>query len=123
MPIRFTVTREDILMGQPISPDWYLATISKVWEKPAKGDGSQVVYFEFTINSDGPFKGRKVKTQFSEKAPSFIEGLVVAITNQPFEPGTFDMDGSVGKSCKIKIVNDQYEGRMINKIDGYKSAA
>src|ERR1022692_184695 len=122
MAIKVNLTREDILQGKVISPGWYLLNIKDVTQEQAKSDSSSTnIVVSFTI-ADGPAKDTPLKIWFSEKALGTIAGFLKALTGEEVVVGTdYDIESCKGKQVRGKVVNDEYKGRMTNKIDAFKS--
>jgi hypothetical protein len=121
MAIKVNLTREDILQGKVVSPGWYLCNIKDVTQEQAKSDASSTnTVVSFNI-ADGPFKDTPLKIWFSEKAPGTIIGFIEALTGKEIQPGVeYDVESAKGKQLRCKVINDEYKGRITNKIDAFK---
>lgn len=119
MPI-IKITAADIQKNKNLENGWYGAQISKVGdlEKSSKGD-SVNLKVTFTIdNTDG----KEIERYYNSKAMGMIVPLVEAIRNNgPIPPADFalDTDELLNKKIDVKVVNEIYEGRPVNKIEGF----
>jgi hypothetical protein len=121
MPSTFSASKEDILRSKSITPGVYTGVVKSVTQKAAKTDGSTNTVFTFVIQGspNGIFDGVPVDALFSEKAPGFAAELISILQGKKWEGEPVDLDNAVGKKVKIHVVNDVYNGRKTNKIDGY----
>lgn len=112
-------TKEDLLRGKKVDPGWYNVKVTGVKPYEAKSDGSQNWDVEMKIIG-GPFEGVPVKKTFNEKAPGFAIRFAAAFGYKPSpDGGEIDLEKTVGRSLKIYIKNDMYNGRPTNKIEDY----
>lgn len=122
MATRIKLTREDIMAGKAIAPAWYLSEIKEVTQKPSKTDGSTNTWVKFMI-LEGPNTGVMINKNYSEKFMAGIVGLIEALTGKPYVEDTeIDLDSAIGKKVRIKVKNNEYQGRMQNDVEGYKAA-
>ena len=63
-------------------------------------------------------EGKVITTTFNSKAFGMITPLLAAC-GQPIEPGQINVDLILGHEVDVHIIQDQYEGRVNNKIDNY----
>lgn len=117
---------EDVLRSKIMKPEWYEAVVKecRVEENKAKDANNYVT--EFLIAQE-PYKGVPITVWFSEKAPGFMIPFIIALGGKIDEKGgQFDPSKFANKPIRVHVVNDNYMGRLTNKIDNYmptKSAA
>lgn len=125
------IQKSDILKGQPIKPGWYKGKIEKVSTEVngERVDGS------ITLSFDDPLlkaDDRQVDHGFYNmigKGIGFLVPYMAAIMNKSakeiadaLETGAsiaFDFDACAGKQIQFKLINDTYQGRVINKIEAF----
>jgi hypothetical protein len=112
-------SKEDLLRGKLVDPGWYRSKVKSVEEKPSSTDSSQNWNVEFLIIGTA-FEGVPVKRTFNEKAPGFAVDFLMQFGWKPdANGGSLDLHKTEGKTVKIHIINDNYQNRMTNKIDGF----
>jgi hypothetical protein len=123
----FGITESDVKKAVQINQGWYPVLVDNAYEKPASTDGSKLVVFEGHIIG-GEFDGCPLVWQFSEKAPSFAIPFFKALGAPIGEKGTefekggqFDEKRAIGKTIKVFVKNEMYQGRMLNKADQFLS--
>lgn len=120
-----TFSQRDILRGKVVKPSWYKVRINKVSEKnSAKGDSVNYMVDDAEIVCDDDtgeteFAGVPVPFWlFNSKASGFMIPFFEALSGEKIEPGTrMQWNSSLeGKEVAVQIVNDNYEGRVVNKM-------
>lgn len=112
---------DDVLRSKIVKPEWYEATIKSCnMEENAKKDANNFVT-DFRLTG-GEFDGVVIRVWFSEKAIGFIIPMYAAVTGKPVEPKgfSFDSDKLPGKKLQVHVINEQYNSRLQNAIDGYR---
>jgi len=111
------ISKQDVLRQQTLEPNWYPATCTKIEMKVSKDKNSINAETTFTLDCDG----RDVKTYFNSKAMGMAIPFIEAVTGQKLdaEDIEFDTDKLIGKIVQVKLVHDQFEGRLVNKIEDY----
>lgn len=113
-----SASKTDILRAKTVQPGMYQAVIKAVNQKAAKTDGSINTIVTFQILGS-TFDGVPVDFLISEKAPGYASELISILTGKQWDGEPVELDNAVGKKMKIKVVNDTYQGRLTNKIDGF----
>lgn len=113
------IGKEDVLRSKIVKPEWYEAIVKSCnVEENSKKDANNFVT-EFVLKG-GPFDGVPITVYFSEKAVGIMIPFITAIGGKVDENGgTFDPSRFAGKPVRVHVVNDNYQGRVTNKIDGY----
>lgn len=131
MEINFS--RGDLLAGQPIAPGWYKGTIKsdKVVIEGGRIDNVIVLDFE---NAALAADERTVQHTFFhavEKGKGFLVPYMAALLNKPvkeildgLEKGTLygfsiGEDKNTGAKIQFKLINEPYQGRILNKIETF----
>mgnify|MGYP001574114060 CR=1 FL=1 len=140
------VTPADLLRNQPVEPGWYKCVYQKGILEMAKDKLSMNLTTTFTLEEP---EGKEITFWPNSKAIGMTQGMIEAILCKTFtvedrfemedkeyiyafncpedRPGIVELilknDKIVlnGKKLQIKLVNDIYQGRITNKIDGYAS--
>lgn len=122
MALKLNLTREDILQGKVVPPGWYLCNIKDVTQEKAKSSDSWNYVLYFSI-ADGPHKDVPLKFWISEKAPGVVAPLIEIFTGKEMQAGVdYDLESMKGKQIRVNVKNDEYNGRLTNKVDGFKAA-
>ena len=125
-------TAKDVLQGQPIAEGWYPATIASAKLEKNKGGDSINYVATLEIHLKGIAKEDRptVKHFFSAKFLAGVLPFVAAMTGlsrsemedkaKKGEPiPSFDFAATEGDEVIVKIKNELFDGRIINKIDGW----
>ena len=113
-------TQKDILRGKLVEPAWYQGHIEGLDKKlAAKGDSTNYNY-EITLvknadNGDTKFSGVPVTINFNTKAKGFMIGFFTALGANVEAGSRFNEESAVGKDIELYIINEEFDGRMINK--------
>lgn len=130
MPI-ITFNKADFLKGQPLTPGWYKAKITNFEQKTPKGGSDSLNYkptFALTIPGRPADEMPEIEHTFNSKAIGMMipfiaakEGKTVQQILDGMTNGTysFDTDSVIGIEMQIKVENEMYEGRLVNKIKGF----
>jgi hypothetical protein len=130
MPLKFIVTREDMLRGKILDPGWYKVRVSKATQEPSSAGDSTNTWIHFTVlgGPEQKDKSKIVETPlrrcFSEKAPGFIVPYLVACGAKVNEDGgEFDVEKSVGKELMVYVKTGMYENKPQNNVEDFKAIA
>jgi hypothetical protein len=124
-----TFDSDDILRNKIVTPGWYVVRVDRVLTKPAKGDNPDTT----TI---WPIEGKIIKnaengsTEFAgvptpagwnfndnPRAKGFMIGFFESLGHH-VEPGQrVDLAAAEGKMLSVFIENQEYEGRITNRIN------
>lgn len=124
MGMRFQVTPQDVKRSKTVRPGWYLATVTKVALEDSKDGQSKNIVIDL-LGNEGDAEGVPFKTWVSEKAPGLAVPIIKAFGGQVSEEAgaDFDFESIRGKSVRIEIVTDKYQGRPTNKINDWAPTA
>lgn len=114
-------TDEDIKRGTLVDPGMYNVTIESFKEDKDK-DGKPLYKYRYKIfgASKEDFESVTLFDQFSSKAMGFFKPFWEAVTGVPAVKGTpYDLEYPVGKSIRVNVIRDVYEGKPNNKVSGY----
>lgn len=118
MPLK--LTPEDMKRSKVLRPDWYVAKVVKIEEKPSKGDGSTNYYVHF-VGVSGEAAGVPLVRIFSEKYPGmaipFLKACGANIDEE--SGGEFDLHKSVDKELKIHVGNRIWQNKTQNDVDDF----
>jgi hypothetical protein len=119
MPV-IKVTAADIAKNKNIDAGWYSSQITAVsaW-KPSKDKLSQNIEVNFLIEES---QGKEITRMYNSKAIGMIIPLFEAVLDREVPPGeaaTLDTDDLILKQLDVKVVVEIYEGRPVNKIEGF----
>lgn len=120
-PIEFS--NDDILRGKIIEPGWYILELGQLDEKMSKDGNSTNWTFDATILANAEtgstdFAGVPLAVRFNSKAKGFMVGFFSALMGEEVKAGQrFDLGSAVGKKIVANVINDTYEGRVVNKVD------
>lgn len=124
----FNIAERDILRSKEITPGFYLTKIENAYEDVAGTDGSKVIKFEGII-VEGEFAGVPLNWQFSEKAPGFAIpffralGAPIGVAGSELEKGgSMNEKNAIGKTIKVGVKNEMYQGRKVNRADQFLPA-
>lgn len=130
---KLTISSSDMSRGIPAPEGWYKAKFIAFDEQVnSKKDGiNYVPTFEFTDKQDVT---RKIQTWFSNKALNLaFAQFVSAVLDHKLNPSAnLDVDTDdirskanpkTGVEVWIKVSQDFYQGRAINKLDSYLPAS
>ena len=126
------IRKKDLMKGQPIQPGWYKVVVSKIGKVESAGDRiDQPITFDFEA-PELKVDERDIDYTFYNcvtKGIGFVVSFMAAVLGKPraeiaadLENGKeipFDFDLQVGKKLQIKLVNDEYQGRISNKIEAF----
>lgn len=122
------LTKADLMKGQTITQGWYKAQIINFVCKPPKNSNDSMNYIPTFKLEDGPHKDAELDRTFNSKAIGMMGPFIAAVEEKNLQDimkaigdGTleFDTEASVGKKLQIKIINEPYEGRLVNKVEGF----
>ena len=118
---KIQITREALLRGKIVTPDWYPCEIVSVDEHLSKAGDSINWDVDHKI-LDGPFKDVVVRRVFNEKAPGFAIDFLKAFDVEIDEEvgGEFDMHAAKGKKCMVEIKTEMYLNRPKNVVNSYR---
>src|SRR6266705_4169369 len=131
MEINFS--KGDLLAGQPIGPGWYKGTIVK--EEIATAEGK--INYTITLNFDDPALSADERTvdhtfwNCVGSGKGFLRPYMASLLNKSLKEVTDGLDKgqnfgfqfgegqNVGKKIQFKLDNESYQGRILNKIQGW----
>ncbi len=128
MPI-ITFSEQDILRNKIVTPGWYKVRVDRVGTKPAKGDNPETTTIwpiEGTIiknaeNGSEDFAGVPTPAGWNfndnPKAKGFMIGFFNSFGYEVKPGGRADLAAAEGKELEVFIENDNYEGRVVNRIN------
>jgi len=121
-------TKKDILRGTLVEPAWYRMKIEGLEKKiSAKGDSTNYNY-ECSIiknadNGDTKFQEVPLTINFNSKAIGFMKDFFTSLGGEVVPGSRFDEAAAVGKEIEAYIINEEYEGRQVNKCKHQYRAA
>lgn len=115
MPI-IKVTQADILKSKLIDPDYYGSTIVKVSGLEKSKDGKSLNQI-ITFRIDNV--GKEIDHYFNSQAFGMMAPLHKAVFGTDMVEGEFDTDTFLMKKVDSKIIIDNYNGSLNNKIEGW----
>ncbi|SRR5258706_6500971 len=121
MPV-VSFSDKDLLRGRVITPGWYIVRIDQIGEKLSKNQESTNFLVEATIlgNADDgstEFANFPLEWNFNSKAMGFAVGYLKALGFEVEAGKRYDLSATAGKSLKVFIENDIYEGRTVNRVN------
>jgi len=124
MGMRFQVTPQDVKRSKIVRPGWYLAKVTKVALGDAKDGQSKNIVIDLE-GQEGEVLGVPFKTWISEKAPGLAVPVIKAFGGKVTEEegSDFDFESCLGKTVRIEIITDKYQGRPTNKINDWAPTA
>ena len=124
MSMRFQVTPQDVKRSKIVRPGWYLAKVTKVALEDAKDGQSKNIVIDLE-GMESDVMGVPFKTWISEKAPGLAVPVIKAFGGKVTEEegSDFDFDTIVGKTVRIEIITDKWQGRPTNKINDWAPTA
>ena len=126
MALLIHVTKADLMKNQAITPGWKEAEVQEVYAKMSK-DGQSTNYWvklAFTEDADG----RNIEHNFNSKALGIsLQNYCAAILGKTVlefmesmpKETTLDLESTVGKRLMVKIKNEIFEGRPVNKVEDF----
>jgi hypothetical protein len=122
--MRFQVTPQDVKRSKIVRPGWYLAKVTKVALGDAKDGQSKNIVIDLE-GQEGEVLGVPFKTWISEKAPGLAVPVIKAFGGKVTEEegSDFDFESCLGKTVRIEIITDKYQGRPTNKINDWAPTA
>lgn len=116
--MKLTITKADLLKNQASTPGWYKGRVKSIKLDKAKTGNSYNFVTVFEIEENG----KEITNWFNTQAIGAIAPLVESITGAPIDPSSdfeIDTDVLVGEKLQVHIINDTYQGRIVDKIDNY----
>lgn len=127
--MKITISKSDLLRGETITPGWYEAIVEKVVVAAPKSGGDSLNFTPFYKIPSLDNRELKGNPPFNSQAMSNMAPFVAAIRKVNLKEVIdglkadqgldFDTDEATGAKIQIKIVNEPYNGRMTNKVDGF----
>jgi len=114
------------MKGQAIAPGWYKVEIVAFNIKQPKSGGDSLNYVPTFKIPD--LDGFEMNHTFNSQAIGNMGPFIGALQNKPVKQimdemkngqMEFDTDNCVGMKLQIKVVNETYENRLVNKVDGF----
>lgn len=124
MPI-VSFSQRELMRGKVLPPAWYRVKIESVGEAPAKTSekGPSTNYpVEGTILFEGDtgnveFRGIPLDWNFNSKAISFAVGFLQALGVDVKPDTRFDLNAASGHEVDVFVENDQWQGRIVNRVN------
>ena len=131
MEINFS--KGDLLAGMPIPPNWYKGKIIQEELKTREGSIDYVITLDFEdplLSNDD----RKIDHTFWNcvgKGKGFLIPYMASLLNMNIREVTDKMEKgqnlgflfgegqNVGKKIQFKVTNEQYQGRILNKVESF----
>lgn len=112
----------DLLRGKVVTPAWYVVRIDSVGEAPSKDQQSTNYPIEGTIirnadNGDTEFANVPLDWNFNSKAIGFAVGFLQAFGVDVKSGARFELANATGKELEVFVENDQWQGRLINRVN------
>jgi len=112
----------DLLRGKIVPPAWYRVRIESIGEGPSsKGDSTNYPVAATIIrnaeNGDTSLANVPIEWMFNSKAIGFAVGFLQAFGVEPKSGQRFDLAAAEGKELEVFIENDQYQGRLVNRVN------
>ncbi len=115
MPI-INISKQDILRQQTLEPGWYKCKVSAIVPKASKDKLSLNFETKFVLDGDE----RELTTNFNSKAMGMAIPFVEAATGDKItEEVSIDTDKLIGAKLTIKVENEPYDGRLVNKVTNF----
>ena len=121
MPI-IEFSEKDLLRGNVVEPAWYVVRIDNIGEGPSK-DGQSTNYpVQGTIirnadTGDTSFANTPIDWNFNSKAIGNARGFLESFGVQVSAKKRFELASAVGKELEVFVENDQWQGRLINRVN------
>jgi hypothetical protein len=124
MGLRFQVTPQDVKRSKVVRPGFYLARVTAVKLEDSKDGQSKNIVIDLE-GEEGDAKGVPFRYWVSEKAPGLAVPIIRAFGGKVSEEegSDFDFEGIKGRSVRIEIITDKYQGRPQNKINDWAPSA
>lgn len=133
--MRFKFTEESLLRSKVLQPTWYVCSIKSVQDKVSKSSGADMIDILFVVTNNPnnpkcadntPSAGVPLKEfHISEAGIGFAQGFMEALLKRKLKAEEeFDTEvlrNAVGKELKVKVKNDEYQGRIGNTAEAFAS--
>ena len=124
MPV-ISFSQRDLMRGIIVTPAWYRVKIETIGEAPAKvsDKGPSTNYpVEATIQFNGDsgetkFTGVPLDWNFNSKAIGFAVGFLQSFGVDVKAGTRFDLKSAEGREVDVFVENDQYQGRLVNRVN------
>ena len=123
----FSLSKKEIMGGKVYEPAWYRVRIDEVSTAPSKNveKPSTNINYSGTILMDADTGDKKyaeypLTWMFNSRALGFTKGFLIALgipEEAITEDKRFDFKAAVGREIDIMVENEQYEGRMVNRVN------
>ena len=126
MALLIHVTKADLMKNQVITPGWQKVEVQNVYPKMSK-DNQSTNYWAVLVFMDDP-DGRTIEHNFNSKALGIsLQNFCAAVAGKTVVefmasmPKTIDIDleSTIGKKLMVKIKNEIFEGRPVNKVEDF----
>ena len=123
------ITKADLMKGKVLAPNWYKVSVVGVDVRHPKNAQDSLNYC-YTFRFDS-VDGYELEHIFNTKALGFMAPFIAAIRNTNLREIAnamsgdileFDTDEPLGKLVQVKVTNEQWEGRLTNKIKDFLPA-
>lgn len=108
---------------EPLPIGWYCAQILSEEEKTTSNDGKMLKYKMQIFNHD-KYKGRVVFANFnivcsSKDAEKIARKQLAQLGKACHLTNLVDSSELLGKTCQIHVAQDEYGGKVTNKVTGF----
>lgn len=112
---------DDLKRGTLVDPGMYDVIVEHQEDSTDKNGFPLFKYRFKIINCPNPeFDGVRLFTQFSSKAMGFYVPFWTAVTGEkPTKGQGYDTSYPVGRTLRVQVIRDVYEGNAQNKVAGY----
>lgn len=119
------ISKADAMKGQTIKPGWYKAEVIDFTAKTSK-DGQSMNYTPI-LQLETPNQEVIDNHNFNSKAIGMMTPYLAAINNKTLKEYIDTINGAVqtdtdthkGKKLQVKVKNEVWEGRLLNRIEGF----
>ena len=124
MSLRFQVSPQDVKRSKIVRPGWYLVKVTEVKPEKAK-DGQSTNIVVDLEGMEGEAMGVPFRYWISEKAPGLAVPIIKAFGGKVTEDegSDFDFETIKGKTVRVEIVTDKFQGRPQNKVNDWAPTA
>lgn len=124
MPI-ISFSNEDILRGTLVEPAWYRIKVGEFKQEMNKNnDGENYIFDDCVLlrnadTGDEKYAGVPIRILFSAKpkARGFMKGFLESLGFEVTGGARFDIAACAGKEVDAFVENNEWEGRISNRIN------
>jgi hypothetical protein len=121
------ISKADLLKGRVLPPTWYKMKVMSFESKPTADKTSVNYIFNLSLPDQDD---QEIPQLFNSKALGFMAPFLCAVfkknlieMNEQMVSGSFnfDPDETLGKMVFGLVKNEEYQGRILNKIENFLS--